>query len=97
MPSVSDQRPDVSPLVVTALLLAARGHLRRLRLPHPTVGKILAATGASRTRSYELRDAILSLLPALERPVGRPRVEPPPRPTAGDGLSCSSEFSATKF
>lgn len=82
MPSVTHPRPVVSPLpplLTAALLLAARGHLSRLRLPHPTVGQILATTGASRSRAYELKAVILSTLPALERPVGRPRAEPSPR------------------
>ena len=78
MTSVTDPRPAVSPLLTAALLLAARGHLSRLRLSHPTVGQILAPTGVSRSRAYELKDVILSLLPALERPMGRPRAEPPP-------------------
>jgi hypothetical protein len=82
MPSVTHPRSAVSPLPplpTAALLLAARGHLSRLRLPHPTARQILTATGASRSRAYELKDAILSTLPALERPVGRPRAEPSPR------------------
>jgi hypothetical protein len=58
--------------------LAALRHLRRLRLPRPTVRQVLDGTGASRSRAYELCDALLGLLPSLERPVGRPRAEPPP-------------------
>ena len=84
MPSVSDLRPAVSPLLITALLLAARRHLCRLRLPHPTARQIFEATGATHSRAYELKDALLALLPTLERPVGRPPAEPvegrPPLP-----------------
>lgn len=58
---------------MAGLLLTARLFLRRLDLPHPSVKAILAATGASRTRAYELRDAILALLPTLQRGAGRPR------------------------
>lgn len=72
-------RPAVSPLLVTALLLAARRHLSRLSLPHPTARQIFESTRASRSRSYELKDALLNLLPTLERPVGRPRAETPRR------------------
>ena len=78
MPSVTDPRPAVSPLPTAALLLAAASHLRRLRLPHPTPDAIFAATGATRSRAYELMQALLDLLPSLARPVGRPRAEPPP-------------------
>ncbi len=78
MPGVADRRPAVSPLLTAALALASIGLLRRLRLPHPTVRQVLDGTGASRSRAYELRDALLKLLPSLERPVGRPPAEPPP-------------------
>ncbi len=79
MPSVADPRLAVSPLLTTALLLAARSHLSRLRLPHPSVGQLLETTGASRSRAYELKAALVRMLPTLERPVGRPGTEPPPR------------------
>jgi len=78
MSSVTDPRPDVSPLLTTALLLAARSHLRHLGLLHPTAKQILEATGATRSRAYELKDALLNILPTLERPAGRPPAEPPP-------------------
>jgi len=60
-------------LLVAGLLLAARVFLRRLDLPHPSVETILAATGVGRTRAYEIRDAILAMLPTLQRAAGRPR------------------------
>jgi hypothetical protein len=62
----------VSPVLVAALLLAGRDHLRRLELPCAGVEDIVLATGASRSRAYELRDTVLEALPALLRPVGRP-------------------------
>jgi hypothetical protein len=64
--------------LTAALALAALSVLRRLRLPRPTVRQILDGTGASRSRAYEQRDALLELLPSLERKVGRPRAEPSP-------------------
>jgi hypothetical protein len=64
--------------LTAALLLAAVSLLRRLRLPRPTVRQVLDGTGASRSRAYELCGALLERLPSLERPVGRPRAEPPP-------------------
>ncbi len=80
MSPVADRRPAVSPILSAALALASLSVLRRLRLPRPTVGQLLDATGASRSRAYELRDALLRLLPSLERPVGRPKAEPLPAP-----------------
>ncbi len=72
MPAVPEVGAPVSPLLVAALLLAAGEHLRAFDLPHPTVQQVIEATGASRSRAYELRDALLVGLPSLLRPVGRP-------------------------
>lgn len=74
--------PPASPALAAGLLLAAAGHLCALALPCPLVGEILAAMGASRSRAYELYNAILAALPSLSRPVGRP--PSPPRETAPD-------------
>ena len=41
-------------------------------LPCPTVAQGIASTGASRSRPYKLRDAVLAALPSLQRPVGPP-------------------------
>jgi len=72
-----DSSDGVSPLLISALLLASAEHARRLTLPHPSVGEILAATGATRSRAYELREALVASLPSLQRPVGRPTVAAP--------------------
>jgi hypothetical protein len=77
MASVSHLRPAVCPLLDAAVLLAARPVLHRLGLPHPTVGQVIDATAASRSRAYELKDELLALLPSLDRPVGRPPAEVP--------------------
>ena len=69
---LSDSGEPVSPLLIAALLLASAEHARRLSLPHPSVVEILAATGATRSRTYELRDTLVGSLPSLQRPVGRP-------------------------
>jgi hypothetical protein len=69
--------------VQAGLLLLARTQLDRLGLPGPGVEPILEATGAGRSRAYELRDRILGLLPGLVRPPGRPRLSPP-APPPGD-------------
>jgi hypothetical protein len=63
-------------VVVAALMLAAGDHLRATGLPHPTVAQVLESTGATRTRAYELRDALIAMLPSLQRPVGRPTAPP---------------------
>jgi transposase-like protein len=82
MAPVAHDRPDVSPAVTAGLLLAAHARLKQLNLPRPTVAQVLEATGAGRSRAYELKDAILALLPDLVRPVGRPRAPSSPRPSA---------------
>jgi hypothetical protein len=46
------------------------------------VAQVIVATGVSRSRAYELRDAVLAALPSLQRPVGRP--PGPPRAIAPD-------------
>ncbi len=75
--SAVDLRALVSPVLTAGLLLAAQGPARALDLPCPTVAQVIEATGASRSRAYELRDAVLAGLPSLQRPVGRPPTPPP--------------------
>lgn len=76
MPAVPEVGAPVSPVLVAGLLLAAGEHLRMRELPRPTVAQVIASTGASRSRAYELRDAVLAALPSLLRPVGRPPTPP---------------------
>lgn len=45
-------------------------------MPHPTAAQILDATGAGRSRAYELCAQILAILPRLLRPAGRPTAPP---------------------
>ncbi len=78
MTILADSRPAVTPVATAGLLLAARSSLADLGLASPGVAEILGATGASRSRAYEVRDDLLSLLSTLVRPPGRPRVEPVP-------------------
>jgi hypothetical protein len=63
---------SVPPLVQAAVLFVARVFCEHLELPHPSTEEVLAATGASRSRAYELYAALLALLPTLARPCGRP-------------------------
>lgn len=62
--------------IIAALLLTARDPLRELDLPAPTAREILDATGAGRSRAYQLADALKAVLPGLLRPVGRPATAP---------------------
>lgn len=55
------------------MLLAARGKLEHLGLPCPTARQVLDATGAGRSRAYDVAAALTRVLPTLLRPVGRPR------------------------
>jgi len=68
----------VSPLVTAGVLLAARSLSAPHGVPQPNVSEILRLTGATRSRAYEIKDALEAMLPALARPPGRPRVEPVP-------------------
>lgn len=67
---------NVSPPVAAALLLASIEHLGAHSLPRPTATAVIAATGASRSRAYELKARLEALLPTLTGPVGRPQKQP---------------------
>jgi len=64
------------------LLLAARTLGAQYGLPMAKVGEVIDATGVSKSRAYELRNAILALLPRLLRAPGRPASEPAATPPA---------------
>lgn len=87
-----DSGEPVSPLLISALLLASTEHARRLGLVHPSVGEILGATGATRSRAYELRDVLVALLPSLQRPAGRPAVTE----TAPRGAPCEALLAISR-
>lgn len=91
MPCLPHDRPDVSPSVIAGLVLAARDELRRLQLPHPTVSAVLDATDAGKSRAYELKAAIVAMLPELARPVGRPRTPSAPPVPAADTAALSQK------
>jgi hypothetical protein len=85
---VLDLSPAVARNVTAGLVLAARSLAGTLDLdlPLPMPATIVPAAGATRSRAYELRDAILGILPALARPPGRPKAqrEPPPNSAVAD-------------
>lgn len=62
----------ITPLVHAAVLLVARTLCLHWGLPCPSVTEIVGATGASRSRAYELSHTLMALLPTLIRPRGRP-------------------------
>jgi len=69
---------------LAALLLLTRSAAERVGLPSPKAGEILKATGASRSRAYELMAELATLLPTLVRAPGRPARPSLPSTTAGD-------------
>lgn len=75
----------VSPLVLAGLLLAARTLLVALGLPCPSADAIFVATGATRSRAYEISSAIVALLPSLVAARGRP-----PKPRSAPALDTSA-------
>lgn len=80
MPPLPSPWSAVPSVVVAALLLAAGPLLDALGLPHPSADQILAATGAGRSRAYELRRAVEQIVPTVLRPPGRPAKVAPPTP-----------------
>lgn len=89
MRSLPEGLAGVSSLVLAAVLLVARVLCQHLALPCPSVEHILTATGASKSRAYELAAALTALLPTLIRPVGRPHTPPPspPLPSAHESIT----------
>jgi hypothetical protein len=72
MTAVAEVGTAISPVLVAGVLLLAHEYQRALGLPGPTVEQITSATDVSRSRAYEVREALRSVLPSLLRPVGRP-------------------------
>jgi hypothetical protein len=73
MPELSESPPKVSSSVIAAVLITAAAFLRDLKLQTTLrIEDVLDATGASKSRAYELKDALLEILPSLARPRGRP-------------------------
>jgi hypothetical protein len=83
---IREPSPAVPPLVTAGVLLAARSLSAPHGVPQPSVSEILRLTGATRSRAYEIKDALEAVLPTLARPPGRPRVELAPGPANVPGL-----------
>ena len=80
MAHLSEDSTSVSRFVIAGLLLAAIEYLRQFSLPHSTGIEIIRTLGISRSQGYEHRQRILTLLPSLDRSVGRksaPSTSPP--------------------
>ena len=78
--------------MIAGALLAVRREASQHGLAMPSVEQIVDAMGASRSRVYEIRNEVVAFLPTLERPPGRPRVEPQLAPP-----SALVELSALAF
>jgi hypothetical protein len=72
----SDPPLNLTPVEAAGWLLAMRQHAVANGLLWPTVDEILAATNTSREDAYELADAALAALPALEQALSQPGSEP---------------------
>jgi len=73
------REPAVAPVAAAGVLLAARTLGTDLGLEMPGAVEILLATGAGRSRAYEVCVDLRALLPSLVRPPGRPP-KPPENP-----------------
>ena len=61
--------------MTAGILLYARQLAKPLKLACASSDEVLAATGASRSRAYEIASQVRDLLPTLSRPPGRPPAE----------------------
>jgi hypothetical protein len=77
MAAVAEIGAAVSSVLAAAVLLLGHEYRRAHGLVGPSVEQIITATGASRSRAYELREQLRQVLPSLLRPVGRPPAAPP--------------------
>ena len=75
MPS-SDPSPTLTEVETAGWLLALRQQAVANGLLWPSVEEIFAATNASREDAYEIADAIIAALPALEQALSQPGSEP---------------------
>lgn len=81
-PSSSSDFSDLSPSLLAGFLLAARRLAEKLNIELLSVGAILQATGAGRSRAYEMHNRVLDQMVEMQRPPGRPPAEPSSPPDA---------------
>jgi hypothetical protein len=72
----SDPSPILTEVETAGWLLALRQQAVANGLLWPSVDEIFAATSASREDAYEIADAIIAALPALEQALSQPGSEP---------------------
>jgi hypothetical protein len=72
----ADPPPNLTPLEAAGGLLAMRPLAVANGLLWPSVDEILAATNVSREDAYEIADALIAALPALEPPLSQSGSEP---------------------
>jgi len=70
----SDPSPTLTEVETAGWLLALRQQAVANGLLWPSVDEIFAATSASREDAYEIADAIIAALPALEQALSEPAV-----------------------
>ena len=81
MPSLSPDGPAVPSSLAAGLLICSIPLFASYGLAHPTARAAIKATGAGRSRAYEVKAAIEAALPALVRPPGRPTAAAPVPPS----------------
>lgn len=92
----SSARKEPPPGVIAAVLFLAHTFLRRLNLQGAIpLNEVLACTGVSRSRAYELRDAALVALDGLARPPGRP--PSPLKVVSADGAEAGIARAVLQF
>ncbi len=79
--TAAEQSEALSANVIAGLLLTVRPYLPQCGLRAPSTQEMLQATGAGRTRAYQLAKQIQDSLAELSRPAGRPS-KPPQSPPA---------------
>jgi len=97
MPSVPQPNLNVSPGLLAGLLLLASSVMRSLKLTAPRTAEILEATGAGRSRAFDLRAAIDRWLPTLDRGPGRPKKSPELSASTDDLATVSQRLMAFVF
>jgi phage-related baseplate assembly protein len=92
----SSEPPSPAPGAIAAVLLLASTFLRRLNLDVAIpLNEVLVRTGVSRSRAYELRDAVLGALDGLARPPGRP--PSPPKAVRDEGPAATISQAVLRF